>query len=346
MDLRIIILQISYIIIFAKMLAFGFISQDERKCKYLKVDRLTKVKCFDMNLREVPQFLSTSVEVLDLAFNRIKKLKRHSFKRYGKIKYLLLYENMIQSVEPETFAHLSSLQEIDLSNNALLTIPLEIFQLPSLRNLYVDSNDLINLNNDLKRLEKPIQAPLEYFNVAECGLQDLPDIGIVPYLWQINASSNPLKEITTETLATMCNLKSIDLLKTQMPICACHQILDYINIRKIKNTFLPMCQIPVGAELDECPPLYNITVGLPEYEQCNQATLSAAAKSTWLTIAGCLSGVFLVLLILLYCIRRRKRRKEKKKEMKREKKRFINPTTATTTNNIIQQDECMICDTA
>lgn len=327
------ILQMSCTIIFAKILAFGFISQDERKCKYLKVDRLLKIKCFDMNLKEVPQFLSTSVEILDLAFNRIKKLRRHSFERYGKIKYLLLYENMIQSVEPETFAHLSSLQEIDLSNNALLTIPLEIFQLPSLRNLYVDSNDLIYLNNDLKRLEKPIQAPLEYLNVAECGLQDLPDLGIVPYLWQINASSNPLKDITTETFANMCHLKSIDLLKTQMPNCACHQIVQYISLRKIKNNFLPLCQM--SATLENCLPLYNITVDLPVFEQCNQATLNAAARSTWLTIAGCLSGAFLVLILLFCCIKRRKRRTEKKKM-----KRVLN-----TRNNINSQD-AFLYDTA
>lgn len=337
MDLPMIILHMSFIILSAKMLAFGFISQDDRKCKYLKVDRLLKIKCFEMNLKEVPQYLSTSVEVLDLAYNRIKKLKRHSFERYGKIKYLLLYDNMIQFVEPDTFSHLSSLQEIDLSNNALLSIPLEIFQLPSLRNLYVDSNELINLNSDLRSLEKPIQAPLEYLNVADCGLQDIPDLGVLPYLWQINASSNPLKDISTELFSNMCHLKSIDLLKTQMPNCACHQIVEYVSLRKLKNIFLPTCRMSVGTELDDCPPLYNITVGLPEFEQCNQATLNAAARSTWLTIAGCLCGAFLVLLLVLCCINRRKRRKERKRQMKTH---VINHT-----NNTNPQDE-LLCDTA
>ncbi|TMW45629.1 hypothetical protein DOY81_009290, partial [Sarcophaga bullata] len=65
---------------------------------------------YDMNLKEVPQYLKTSVEVLDLSFNRIKKLKRSSFQPYSSIRYLLLYENMIQSVEPGTFSHLTSLQ--------------------------------------------------------------------------------------------------------------------------------------------------------------------------------------------------------------------------------------------
>lgn len=45
------------------MLAFGFVGPEERKCKYLRVDKLLKIRCYDMNLKEVPQYLKTSVEV-------------------------------------------------------------------------------------------------------------------------------------------------------------------------------------------------------------------------------------------------------------------------------------------
>ena len=79
------------------------------------------------------------------------------------------------------------MQEIDLSNNALMTIPLEILHLPSLRNLYVDSNELRDLENDLEALDKPIRAPLEYLNVADCGLQDLPDMGILPSKFAVSS---------------------------------------------------------------------------------------------------------------------------------------------------------------
>lgn len=47
---------------------------------------------------------------MDLSFNRLKKLKRSSFQLYGGLRFLLLYENMIQSVEPGTFSHLIELQ--------------------------------------------------------------------------------------------------------------------------------------------------------------------------------------------------------------------------------------------
>lgn len=53
------------------------------------------------------------------------------------------------SIEEGTFEPLANLEEIDLSTNALRTVPLELFNLPSLRNLYLDSNNLIELKDDL-----------------------------------------------------------------------------------------------------------------------------------------------------------------------------------------------------
>ncbi|XP_067630068.1 decorin isoform X2 [Eurosta solidaginis] len=228
---------------FKMMMPFGYagVVQDERKCQYFRPSRMLKIRCFDMNLKEVPQFLKSSVEILDLAFNRIKKLKHNSFERYTSIKILVLYENKIQSVEPGTFAPLTSMEEIDLSNNALVTIPLEIFQLPSLRNLYVDSNELFNLERDLQGLDTPIQAPLEYLNVADCGLESLPNLGVLPKLWQINASSNPLTELTMDTLANMCNLRTMDLTKTEINDCACQQVNRYLRYVGASAKFVPIC---------------------------------------------------------------------------------------------------------
>lgn len=89
-------------------------------------------------------------QVLDVSFNRIRDLNKHSFARYHDIKYLYLFENMIQNVEPDTFSHLNELEAIDLATNALTTIPLELFDLPLLRNIYLNSNALGNSIEDTK----------------------------------------------------------------------------------------------------------------------------------------------------------------------------------------------------
>ncbi|XP_075167888.1 leucine-rich repeat activity-regulated protein at synapses [Haematobia irritans] len=350
MELSSVILQISFLIIFAKMLAFGFVGPEERKCKYLRVEKLLKIRCYDMNLREVPQYLKSSVEVLDLSYNRIRKLKRSSFQPYKSIKFLLLYDNMIQSVEPGTFSDLRSLQEIDLSNNGLLTIPLELLQLPSLRNLYIDSNDLQHLERDLEALETPIKAPLEYINVADCGLQDLPDFGILPKLWHINASMNPLMDFSIDRFANMCNLKSIDLTQTKLTQCQCQQVNNHLRAISAKTKFVPVCLETFDPSI--CPLPYNLTIDSETFQTCKTSVAKAEARSLWIFIAGCAGGILVVLLLAWYCIHRKRKRRNKKlrETAMRRKTLVISPKNAINKGDkefhYNQNDELLCCDTA
>ncbi|XP_036331498.1 leucine-rich repeat and immunoglobulin-like domain-containing nogo receptor-interacting protein 1 [Rhagoletis pomonella] len=301
------------------MMPFGYVGvvQDERKCQYLRPSRMLKIRCFDMNLKEVPQYLKSSVEILDLAFNRIKKLRRNSFERYTSIKILVLYENKIQSVEPGTFAPLTSLEEIDLSNNALVTIPLEIFQLPSLRNLYVDSNELFNLERDLQGLETPIGAPLEYLNVADCGLENLPNLGVLPKLWQINASSNPLTDLTVNTLANMCNLRTMDLTKTDINECACQQVNRYLRYIGADVKYVPICMENLDNSI--CPDPYNLTLESASFHSCkSEAELAKVLSWRWLIIAG--AAALALLVFTWFCCRRRSKNKKKKKSLQMKSK--------------------------
>uniref|UniRef100_A0A1A9WYW8 LRRCT domain-containing protein n=1 Tax=Glossina brevipalpis TaxID=37001 RepID=A0A1A9WYW8_9MUSC len=352
MDLNSMILQISFIIMYSKMMAYGFVGQEERKCKYLRVDKLLKIRCYDMNLKEVPPYLKTSVEVLDLSFNRIKKLKRSSFQPYKNIKFLLLYENMIQSVEPGSFAYLTSLQEIDLSNNALMTIPLEIFQLPALRNLYVDSNELLYLSSDLeaRALEVPIQAPLEYLNIADCGLQDIPDLGILPKLWHINASMNPLMDLSIERFASMCNLKSIDLTRSELTPCHCQQVNNHLRMVEVKTKFVPVCLETMDTAT--CPLPYNYTINSNDFIACKNSIKLAEKRSMWLFVTGCAGGILTVLLIMWLCIHRRRKKSVKKLRASALQRRslVISPKNAINKRdhqlNYNHNDDLLSCDTA
>lgn len=40
------------------------IGSDDRRCKYQRVNKLLKIRCFDMNLKEVPSNFKTSIEVM------------------------------------------------------------------------------------------------------------------------------------------------------------------------------------------------------------------------------------------------------------------------------------------
>jgi Leucine-rich repeat (LRR) protein len=142
---------------------------------------------------------------------------------------------MIQSIEDDTFASLTDLEAIDLSNNALTTIPNELFNLRSLRNLYISGNNLVLLSQDLQRIPKPIAAPIQILSIADCRLRYMPDFGVMPDLWQLNISSNPLLDISVQHFAPFCNLKKLDWNNTDLlgNFCHCQQLtsaLAAINV--------------------------------------------------------------------------------------------------------------------
>lgn len=107
---------LTFIVCLQSLRSAGFILQEERKCTYGRIEKLLRIRCYDLDLKEVPQNLKTSVEVLDLSHNRIRKLKSGSFQKYTDIKFLMLYDNMILSVEVGTFEPLTSLQVTTTSN--------------------------------------------------------------------------------------------------------------------------------------------------------------------------------------------------------------------------------------
>nr|XP_013119078.1 unnamed protein product [Stomoxys calcitrans] len=350
MELSSVILHISFLVIYAKMLAFGFAGPEERKCKYLRVEKMLKIRCYDMNLREVPQYLKSSVEVLDLSYNRIRKLKRSSFQPYRSVKFLLLYDNLIQTVEPGTFSDLKSLQEIDLSNNGLLTIPMELLQLPSLRNLYIDSNELINMERDLEALETPIRAPLEYINVADCGLQDIPNFGILPKLWHINASMNPLMDLSIERFANWCNLKSIDLTQSKLNQCQCQQVNNHLRAISAKTKFVPVCLETFDNSI--CPLPYNFTIDSETFQTCKTSVAKAEARNLGIFVTGCAGGILVVILLVWYCIHRKRKRRNKKLQAAalHRKSLVISPKNAINKSekefHFNHNDELLCCDTA
>ncbi|XP_055385332.1 leucine-rich repeat-containing protein 4C isoform X2 [Condylostylus longicornis] len=316
MNPLIVLLYIGIAAIINATIAYGFIAAtDAHKCKYLRVEKKLKVRCYRMDLKDVPQYLTSSIEILDLSYNRIKKLYKTSFERYTSVQSLLLYDNMIISIEPDTFSSLTFLEEIDLSNNGLTIIPLELFQLPMVRNVYLDSNPL-RLDN-MNELSTPIAAPLEYLNIADCELRDIPDLGILPHLWHLNASKNPLDLFSVTTLGTMCHLKSIDLYETNMPFCACHSSNQYLNFLGVKTNYNFNCdkndnKNNIDPEL--CPNLTNYTIMSEEFKTCNsiqKAFLVITPKNIyWLIGAGI--AAILILLTCLYCCIKSIRKKYKK----------------------------------
>lgn len=320
---------------YANGFAPGLTGDQTQRCTLERYQKMVGYNCADLKLKEVPQYLKSGLLILDVSFNRIRDLNSQSFSRYTNVKYLYLFENMIQNIEEGTFSELTNLEALDLSNNALRTIPLEIFRLPLLRNLYVGYNKLEDLDDDLLQLQKPIGAPLQILSLAECWLERLPNFGILPDLWQLNISSNPMKDLTIDQFAPMCNLRSLDLNATRIPQCACQTISAELSTRRtVIYNIHPNCFAEHSTCTQDTSTVPPTSPSLEEYQQCMDVRYArqkdTEAKTAWFKIfLGVIACIVLFSIILCYIQRRNS------KNMKDHKKKHNGLKNSTPINRVM-----------
>lgn len=230
---------------------------------------------------------------------------------------------MIQTIEDGTFSILTKLEAIDLSTNALSTIPPELYTLPLLRNLYVQNNNLKDLTRDLEKIDKPIAAQLQILNLAECNLYEIPNFGILPKLVNFNLSGNSLRGAELSDFSPYCNLKKVDFNNTQMNICTCRTIAAHLIKRQAHVIYNPNCNL-IEFETLTCP---NMTENLALFHECIEHTseiqLKEKSSITWMSIALSLCGFFVIFIGLLYYLHRRNISHIKKRLKKQQKFKVI-----------------------
>lgn len=131
-------------------------------------------------------------------------------------------------IDKDAFASLSYLETLDLSKNVILALPDSLFQLPSLRKLYLNGNPLLHMSFKDLIITKPIQAPLELLDLSDCKLDKLPDWGILPNLVLYNISQNPLTTLEPQHFSTMCKLAKVDLTES----------IDKLKLCELKATVI------------------------------------------------------------------------------------------------------------
>lgn len=152
-------------------------------------------------------------------------------------------------VEKGTFTELKKLEVLDLSENALREVPTEIFNLPVLRNLYLERNNFGFRSFD--NIPNPIQAPLKKLNLANNNLNSIPhQFGILPDLFHLNISSNRMLELTPQQFSPFCNLKEVDLNNTSMEKCRCVDVVDFLTGKRDIEILTFYCRVNSGGKIN------------------------------------------------------------------------------------------------
>lgn len=271
-------------------------SPPEGKCHYTTVFKMLGADCSGINLINIPSS-TRKLEVLDASVNRIRMLKNNSFVTYTSLRFLYLNDNSITIIEPGTFAPLEYLEVLDLSLNAIRDLPAALPY--TLRKLYISENPLVSL---------PLgeAVSLQYLNLSDCLLVELPHIGELPNLQEINLSNNPLTNITVAQIASFCHLEvlhiSSDLLDSKYTSsCDCLRVQRWTVQHSIIVHPYINCTIPDNGK--DC--VSNSTDETRAFSAC-QLALQQQSASHWAVMAVGI-GFIIVCAVLLTIVWRRRR---------------------------------------
>ncbi|XP_023945293.2 tsukushi [Bicyclus anynana] len=297
------------------------------RCTYAYAFEMYGAHCAGLRLNKIPS-LRSGIEILDFSDNKLQEIHADTLSSYSSIKFLYLTENQIYSIHTDAFAYLTNLQTLDLSKNVILQITDSIFQLPSLRKLYLSGNPLLHLSLNEMIIHKPIKAPLELLDLSDCKIKELPDFGILPQMSFYNVSYNPLVKLDTHTFSSMCKLTKVDLSESiqNIKLCDLKMSIMWFQDRKIYFQIkLDEYSQLNSREFENCPKSvfpdslnasYNHCQN--EYTEVQNVTTS---RSTWMTIAGGLFGFLVGFVLLLYIMHRHNVAQTKKtnKDINKEK---------------------------
>lgn len=176
--------------------------------------------------------------------NIVTKLLKDSFTRLHNLQYIYLKNNQINEIHAEAFAHLDKLEILDLSRNNLAIVPREIFSLPQLRVLLISDNFFASF--DFSKVSRPIKAPLESLDIANCSLNAMPNLGLLPQLTFLNISYNKLRHVEPRSFASYCQLSKIDLTDTIDNKCLWCQIERFLLLKRNVTFGGQMCNYNGG----------------------------------------------------------------------------------------------------
>lgn len=204
-------------------------------CSVRKTLGMRSADCYNKSFTSVP-LLQSNLEVIDLSFNRIRKIQSNDFSVCSSLKHLYLQDNLIIKVDELAFKNLGSLVTLDMSMNGIHILPPTIFKLPSLQNLYLSYNLNFDVNTTLEKA-KPIESPLKRFHIADSDLTKVPDLSVIPTLIEFNVSRNSKLSMKPKHFAGLCNLQLLDLEQvnpTFEDACDCINTKSWLMERRVQ----------------------------------------------------------------------------------------------------------------
>lgn len=131
-----------------------------------------------------------------MSHNRIRKIGPDDVRLYSNLAALYLSDNLLVTLKSDVFYDMTTLETLDLAMNALSKIPPAIFQLPSLKTLYLGRNMNMNIADSIEEARPISQSSLTKLDISYItesdSPTDFPDFSDFPLLANLNITGTVL----------------------------------------------------------------------------------------------------------------------------------------------------------
>ena len=156
----------------------------------------------------------TSLERLDLAFNKLEFIKQDAFLNLISLKYLFLANNNLANIDMQIFSYVSRLEELELSSNPIYELDVLKVGLKNLKKFYLRYLKLAEVKSELlANLTNMIDLDMGYCRIEKVSNEMFRGLSKLVYL---NLYSNSIGEIEMNSFKDLAQLAYLDLFENKL----------------------------------------------------------------------------------------------------------------------------------
>lgn len=206
---------------------------DSRKLSestFRNMSRIEYLSLADSNIKTIPPGLlrnMPNIDTLDLARTMVRELKTNDLKSLRSLKHLVMAINDLESIEPGAFP--PSLSSLHIGRNQLTSLNGTIRDLVNLKMLFINSNNLTTLENELPQGSDNLFMLMAMDNL----LDTLPEsLKTFPNLDTIFLDENRLTTLN-KTFAQSKRLRSLYASRNMIEYLATDEFEEALNIDEL-----------------------------------------------------------------------------------------------------------------
>ncbi|KAJ7406715.1 Nephrocan [Willisornis vidua] len=183
-------------------------------------------------LKQIPTFLPSGLEILKLADNSINTLHASDFAGLMKLKVLDIRNNLIATLPPSAFSYLCNLQSLILDGNKMESVSAP-FKLPRLKYLSMANNKLNSLPTNFFASFKNLQ----FLSLSGNFLTKVP-LDLPKSLLSLKLEKNQLKMVRLKDVKHLENLSEFFLSENQLTSIDGAQLLPNLTTLELSKNQL------------------------------------------------------------------------------------------------------------